>query len=109
MKYLGINVRFTVAVLAIIVIGFGGSFYIFSSGIISNGLTDVVKISAFDKSKYIEKIDTCMDSQSVGNVGINSFALGLADNLKEQIEETESEETAKEILTRLYDMTSCEP
>ena len=45
----------------------------------------------------------------MGNVGINSFALGLADNLKEQIEETESEETAREILARIYDMTSCEP
>ena len=106
---MGINVRFTVGVIAIIAIGFGGSFYIFSSGIISNGLMDEIKISAFDKSKYIEKIDACMDSQSIGNIGINSFALSLADNLKEQIEETESEETAKEILARLYDMTSCEP
>ena len=104
MKYLGINVRFTVAVLAIIVIGFGGSFYIFSSG-----LVDGIKISTFDKSKYIEKIDACMDSQTVGNVGLNSFALGLADNLKKQIEETESEETAKEVLAKIYDMTSCKP
>ena len=104
MKYLGINVRFTVAVLAIIVIGFGGSFYIFSSG-----LVDGIKIPAFDKSKYIEKIDACMDSQTVGNVGLNSFALGLADNLKKQIEETESEDTAKEILARLYTSTNCEP
>ena len=101
--------RFTIAVIAIIVIGFGGSFYIFSSGIISNGLTDGIKISAFDKSKYIEKIDACIDSQSVGNVGLNSFAISLADNMKEQIEETESEETAREILARIYDMTSCEP
>ena len=106
---MGINVRFTVAVLANIVIGFGGSFYIFSSGIISNGLTDGIKISAFDKSKYIEKIDACMDSQTVGNVGLNSFALSIADNLKKQIEETESEETAKEVLAKIYDMTSCKP
>ena len=63
---MGINVRFTVAVVAIIVIGFGGSFYIFSSG-----LMDVIKIPTFDKSKYIEKIDDCMDSQFIGNVGVN--------------------------------------
>ena len=41
---MGVNVRFTVAIIAIIVIGFGGSFYIFSSG-----LVDGIKISAFDK------------------------------------------------------------
>ena len=101
---MGINVRFTVAVIAIIVIGFGGSFYIFSSG-----LVDGIKISTFDKSKYIEKIDTCMESQFIGNVGLNSFATSLAESMKMQIEETESEDTAKEILARLYDVTSCEP
>ena len=101
---MGINVRFTVAVIAIIVIGFGGSFYIFSSG-----LVDEIKISTFDKSKYIEKIDACLDSQAIGNVGLNSFAISLAESMKMQIEETESEDTAKEILARLYDVTSCEP
>ena len=101
---MGINVRFTVAVIAIIVIGFGGSFYIFSSG-----LVDGIKISTFDKSKYIEKIDTCMESQFIGNVGLNSFATSLAESMKMQIEETESEDTAKEILARLYTATTCEP
>ena len=101
---MGINVRFTVAVIAIIAIGFGGSFYIFSSGLI-----DGIKISAFDKSKYIEKIDDCISSQTAGHISLNSFALSLADSLKQQIEETEDEDTAKEILARLYDATSCVP
>ena len=101
---MGINVRFTVAVIAIIAIGFGGSFYIFSSG-----LVDGIKIPAFDKSKYIEKIDICMDSLFIGNVGVNSFATSLGESLKQQIEETESEDTAKEILARLYTSTNCEP
>ena len=101
---MGINIRFTVAVIAIIVIGFGGSFYIFNSGLI-----DGIKISAFDKSKYIEKIDKCVESQTADHISLNSFALSLAESLKKQIEETENENTAKEILARLYDVTSCEP
>ena len=101
---MGINVKFTVAVIAIIAIGFGGSFYIFSSG-----LVDGIKISTFDKSKYIEKIDACMESQFIGNVGINSFAISLGESMKQQIEETESEDTAKEALARLYTSTNCEP
>ena len=100
---MGINVRFTVGVIVIIAVGFGGSFYIFSSG-----LVDEIKIP-FDKSKYIEKIDTCMESQFIGNVGLNSFATSLAESMKMQIEETESEDTAKEILARLYTSTNCEP
>ena len=101
---MGINIRFTVAVIVIIVVGFGGSFYLFSSGFM-----DGIKIASFDKSKYIEKIDQCISSQTAGHVSLNSFALSLADSLKQQIEETESEDTAKEILARLYDVTSCEP
>ena len=101
---MGINIRFTVAVIVIIAVGFGGSFYLFSSGFM-----DGIKIASFDKSKYIEKIDQCISSQTAGHVSLNSFALSLADSLKKQIEETESEDTAKEILARLYASTNCEP
>ena len=104
MEYLGINVRFTVAVIAIIAIGFGGSFYIFSSG-----LMDGIKIPTFDKSKYIDKIDACIESKFIGNVGTSSYVLSLGESMKKQIEETDSEDTAKEILVRLYNITNCEP
>ena len=100
---MGINVRFTVAVIAIIAVGFGGSFYIFSSG-----LMDQI-IIPFDKSKYIKQIDACIESKFIGNVGTSSFVLSLAESMKLQIEETESEDTAKEILARLYASTNCEP
>ena len=101
---MGINVKFTVAVIAIIAIGFGGSFYIFSSG-----LMDGIKIVTFDKSKYIDEIDACIESKFIGNVGTSSYVLSLGENLKKQIEETDSEDTAKEVLARLYNTTNCEP
>ncbi len=100
---MGINVKFTIGVIAIIVIGFGGSFSIFSSG-----LMDEIVIP-FDKSKYIEKIDACIESKFIGNVGTSSFVLSLAESMKHQIEETDSEDTAKEVLARLYNTTNCEP
>ena len=101
---MGINVRFTVAVIAIIAIGFGGSFYIFSSGFI-----DGIKIPTFDKSKYIDKIDACIESKFIGNVGTSSYVISLGESMKQQIEETDSEDTAKEVLARLYNTTNCEP
>ena len=96
--------RFTVAVIAIIAIGFGGSFYIFSSG-----LMDGIKIMTFDKSKYIDEIDACIESKFIGNVGTSSYVLSLGESMKKQIEETDSEDTAKEVLARLYNTTNCEP
>ena len=96
--------RFTVAVIAIIAIGFGGSFYIFSSG-----LMDGIKIMTFDKSKYIDEIDACIESKFIGNVGTSSFVQSMAESMKQQIEESDNEDIAKESLARLYTATSCEP
>ena len=47
---MGLNVKFTVAVIAIAVVGFAASSYFFSGQPISGDWM-------FDKSKYIQKID----------------------------------------------------
>ena len=99
---MGLNVKFTVAVIAVAVIGFAASSYFFSGQTIS---VDWM----FDKSKYIQKIDACMESQTVGDISLNSFAKNFLTNLKVQAEAAESEEELKEIVDRLYEITSCEP
>ena len=99
---MGLNVKFTVAVIAVAVIGFTVSSYFFSGQSISGDWM-------FDKSKYIQKIDACLESQSWGEISLNSFAKNFVTNLKQQAEAAESEEEVKEILNRLYDITSCEP
>ena len=99
---MGINIKFTAAVIAVAVIGFTVSAYFFSGQPISSDWM-------FDKSKYIQEIDACLDSQSLGNISLNSFAKSFVTNLKQQAEAAESEEEIKEILDRLYEITSCEP
>ena len=99
---MGINIKFTVAVIAVVVIGFTTSSYFFSTQPIS---TDWM----FDKSAYIKEIDACLESHSFGDISINSFGKSFVENLKRQAEASQSEEEVKEILNRLYDITSCEP
>ena len=99
---MGINVKFTVAVIAVVVIGFTASSYFFSTQPIS---TDWM----FDKSAYIQKIDACLESHSFGDISINSFGKSFVENLKRQAEASQSEEEIKEIVDRLYEITSCEP
>ena len=99
---MGINVKFTVAVIAVAVVGFAASSYFFSGQPISGDLM-------FDKSKYIQKIDACLESQSLGDIALNSFAKQFVTNLKAQAEAAESEEEVKEIIDRLYTITSCDP
>jgi len=99
---MSLNVKFTVAVIAVVVIGFTASAYFFSTQPISGDWM-------FDKSKYIQEIDTCLESQTLGDISLNSFATSILINLKHQAEAAESEEEIKEILDRLYEITSCEP
>ena len=99
---MGINVKFTVAVIAVAVVGFTTSAYFFSGQTISGDWM-------FDKSKYIQKIDACLESQSLGDISLNSFAKQFVATLKEQALEAESEEEVKDIVNRLYTITDCEP
>jgi len=99
---MGINVKFTAAVIAVAVIGFTASSYFFSVQPISGDWM-------FDKSKYIQEIDACLEAQSFGDISINSLAKNFVTNLKEQAEASQSEEEIKAIVDRLYEITSCEP
>jgi len=99
---MGINIKFTVAVIAVAVVGFAASSYFFSGQSIS---TDWM----FDKSKYIQEIDACLETHSIGDIALNSFGKQFVANLKEQALEAESEEEVKEIVNRLYTFSDCEP
>jgi hypothetical protein len=99
---MGINVKFTAAVIVVVVIGFTASSYFFSVQPISGDWM-------FDKSKYIQEIDACLEAQSFGDITINSLAKNFVTNLKEQAEASQSEEEIKAIVDRLYEITNCEP
>ena len=99
---MSLNVKFTVAVIAVVVIGFTASSYFFSTQPIS---TDWM----FDKSAYIQEIDDCLESVTLDEISLNSFAKNFLTNMRAQAETAESEEEIKEIVDRLYEITSCEP
>ena len=99
---MGLNVKFTIAVIAVVVVGFTASSYFFSTQPIPSDWM-------FDKSKYIQEIDACLEAQSFGDISINSLAKNFVTNLKEQAEASQSEEEIKAIVDRLYEITNCEP
>ena len=99
---MGVNIKFTAAVIAVAVIGFAASSYFFSGQPISGDWI-------FDKSKYIQEIDACLEVYTFGDISLNSFGNSFVTNLKQQAEASQSEEEIKEIMNRLYDITQCEP
>ena len=99
---MGINIKFTAAVIVVAVVGFTASSYFFSTQPIPSDWM-------FDKSKYIQEIDACLEAHSFDDVSINSFGKSFVTTLKAQAEAAESEEEIKGYLDRLYEITSCEP
>ena len=105
---MGINVKFTVAVIVVVVVGFSVSAYIFSSQSF-NEITTSVGMAMVDKSQYIEKIDDCVQSQTVGDVTLNSFAQKMAFDFKEKIKNAEPSEL-ENIMSEFYTIVShCKP
>jgi len=82
---MGINIKFTAAVIVVAVVGFTASSYFFSGQPISGDWM-------FDKSKYIQEIDACLESQTLGNKSLNSFATSFVTYLYHQAEAAECEE-----------------
>ena len=106
---MGLNVKFTVAVIAIIIVGFSASAYIFSSQAF-DGLTSSINMAVIDKSQYIEKIDNCLEIQTIGDITLNSFTQKWAFDFKEKIMKAESDEELKGIMNEFYTIVShCKP
>ena len=106
---MGINIRFTVGVIVIIVVGFSASAYFFSMNPLGE-FTDSISIVTTDKSKYIEKIDQCLSEQTVGGITLNSFTAKWAADFKEKIMEAESNEELENAMNEFYTIVShCKP
>ncbi len=103
---MGINVKFTAAVIVVVIVGFSVSAYIFSSQPLDD-LTDSIDIMMIDKSQYIEKIDECVNVQSVGDVALNSFTHKWAAEYKLKIQETETSDKMERLMDEFYAITSC--
>ena len=106
---MGLNVRFTVAVIAIIIVGFSASAYIFSSQAF-DGLATSINMTMIDKSKYIEKIDNCLEIQTIGDVTLNSFTQKWAFDFKEKIKKAGSSDELENLMNEFYTIVShCKP
>jgi hypothetical protein len=106
---MGLNVRFTVAVIVIVIVGFSASAYIFSSQPLDM-LANSISKTMIDKSQYIEKIDECLEKQTVGDITLNSFTQKWAFDFKEKIMNAEDDEDLEGIMNEFYIIVShCKP
>ena len=103
---MGLNIRFTVGVIVIIVVGFSASAYFFSM----NPFMDSISMMMVDKSQYIENIDQCLSEQTIGGITLNSFTVKWAADFKQKIMEAETNEELESTMNEFYTIVShCKP
>ena len=108
-KTIGFDMRFKVTIIAIAVIGFSASDYVFSSEPMGE-LTGAISISMIDKSQFIAQIDECVQNQSVGDITLNSFTQKWAFDFKEKISKAETNQELESLMNEFYTIVShCKP
>ena len=108
-KTTGFDIRFKVTIIAIAVIGFTASAYVFSSEPFGE-LTDSVSISMIDKSQFIDQVDQCLEEQTVGDITLNSFTQKWAFDFKEKITKAETSQELEVLMNEFYTIVShCKP
>ena len=108
-KTAGFDRRFKVTIIAIAVIGFTASAYVFSSEPMDD-LTDAISIGMIDKSQFIDQIDQCLEKQTIGNIALNSFTQKWAFDFKEKISKAETNQELESLMSEFYVIVShCKP
>ena len=108
-KTTGFDMKFKVTIIAIAVIGFTASAYIFSSEPMGD-LTDTINISMIDKSQFIDQIDQCLEKQTIGDITLNSFTQKWAFDFKEKIAKAETNQELENLMNEFYTIVShCKP
>ena len=101
---------FVIILVAIAVIAFSSSAYIFSENQIIENI-DMQSIFSSDRTEYINKINKCLDENTTvdGSIALNSFTTSLLLELKERAQTTENIDELEAILTQVYNATTCKP
>ena len=98
---------FIILVIAIAVIGFSASAFIFSDDNITLSLPISTLSGTLDKQAVMNEIDRCMNENLNGHMTVNSFNTNMLMNLKQNVMNAETEQSLEEIRNTLYQVTDC--
>ena len=98
---------FPIIIIAVAVIGFSSSAYLFSESGIS--IENPITIETQSNNSVIQEIEGCIERNLAGDssVVLNSFNTNMLLTLKEAASEAKSDKELKEISERLHRLTDC--
>ena len=98
---------FIILVIAIAVIGFSASAFIFSDDNITFSLPVSTLSGTLDKQAVMNEIDRCMNENLNGHMTVNSFNTNMLMNLKQNVNDAETEQSLEQVRKTLYQVTDC--
>ncbi len=98
---------FIILVIAIAVIGFSASAFIFSDDNITLSLPISTLSGTLDKQAVMNEIDRCMNENLNGHMTVNSFNTNMLMNLKQNVNDAETEQSLEQVRKTLYQVTDC--
>tara|TARA_B110000014_G_scaffold188858_1_gene137654 strand:+ start:459 stop:794 length:336 start_codon:yes stop_codon:yes gene_type:complete len=98
---------FIILVIAIAVIGFSASAFIFSDDNITSSLPVSTLSGTLDKQAVMNEIDRCMNENLNGHMTVNSFNTNMLMNLKQNVNDAETEQSLEQVRKTLYQVTDC--
>ena len=98
---------FIILVIAVAVIGFSAAAFIFSDDNITLSLPVSTLSGTLDKQAVMNEIDRCMNENLNGHMTVNSFNTNMLMNLKQNVNDAETEQSLEQVRKTLYQVTDC--
>ena len=100
---------FPIVIIAVAIVGFSTSAYIFSDPEIS--IENPISIVTQSNNAVIQEIERCIEENLAGesSVAFNSFNINMLFTLKASAIDAQTDEELNEIRERLHRLTDCNP
>ena len=98
---------FIIMVIAVGIVGFSVSAFIFSDNDLTLDLVTSVDSDNLNRQSVLNEIDRCMNENLNGHMSVNSFNTNMLMNLKQETMNAETEKSLEQIRNTLYQITDC--
>ena len=98
---------FVILLAVIAVLTFSVSAFVFSDNNITLSLPVSTQSGDLDKQSVLNEIDRCMEENLNGHMSVNSFNTNMLMNLKQNVNDAETEQSLEQVRKTLYQVTDC--
>tara|TARA_B100000929_G_scaffold259965_1_gene223980 strand:- start:790 stop:1125 length:336 start_codon:yes stop_codon:yes gene_type:complete len=98
---------FAIIVIAVAVVAFSVSAFVFSDNNTTLNLPVPTQSDSLDKQSVLNEINSCIEQNLNGHMSVNSFNSNMLMNLQQEVINAKTEQTLENVRNTLYQITDC--